>query len=407
MNMKLIIIIISLLFFNVGNAKTSFFLDTSEVSKSDYSTLNSNTVESSIQNERLSLNKCSQVLTEVTISGGSKVVMNCITTIKKVSSIERSEIKVLAQRMSVINSSLMELNQSRSFSNIKTQNKIKENKIEITKLNQDYLEHKETILVITNTINKIKYSEAVRATKSRRRFNRLEKAHNETVYELSILEEGHNETVYELNRLGISILQNTNSIIILEGRVDTIETNLNYLMDEYTDGNLKTISFYGPKLGMTSINNSKYSVIGFEYERFLDPKYNMSLFVDVSKYDGNKKDTYSTLNGVSDQEIETNNTFYSIGLGARKFIKKIDKYNFYVGGSLGYATGDEKTFLGNTFLGVEAYRKFNKISLELGYTYFNKIKHKRVIFNPLGYSENFEETKGESGVSLSLKYSTR
>ena len=193
---------------------------------------------------------------------------------------------------------------------------------------------------------------------------------------------------------------------MLETKVIFLEDNVRFVMDEFVNGTLESISFYGPKIGLSKINNFVYNIIGFEYERRFNLKYN--LFVDISMYDGEKESSYTTLNGLDKQVINEDNSFYTLSLGTRKFFKKNDNnYNWYIGGALGYATGDEKTLFENIFAGVELYKRHSKLSLELGCLHFHEITHQQVIFEPLGQSKNFQTKENELSIFLLLKYSIR
>ena len=260
------------------------------------------------------------------------------------------------------------------------------------------------------TIKRVFYLEK-KAAESSTNISRIRKSaafHQKQIYEtFSRMESFNDETVLLLDELGVSISENTNSIVVLEDKVYLIENDLGYLMSEYTLGNLKRISFYGPKLGILSLDGNPYNYLGLEFERLLDPKYNLSLHLGLSRFSGKKENKYLTLSGIDEQVIEEDISFYGLDLGVRKFFRKNNKYNFYAGASVGYAMGDEETLYASASLGMESYKKYNKLSIELGYYFFDKISYKDVSFNPLGQALIADSHKNLSGFGLNLKYSTR
>ena len=42
---------------------------------------------------------------------------------------------------------------------------------------------------------------------------------------------------------------------MLETKVIFLEDNVRFVMDEFVNGTLESISFYGPKIGLSKINN--------------------------------------------------------------------------------------------------------------------------------------------------------
>lgn len=110
---------------------------------------------------------------------------------------------------------------------------------------------------------------------------------------------------------------------------------------------------------------------------------------------------------MNNETISTASDFYSVELGAKTIVKKVDNYGFYTGSSVGWIYGDEKTLTGSLFLGTELYHKYNKFSVEVAYKYFNQILNRDVNFNFLGQSEDSIKKVSEHGLFVQVKFSVR
>lgn len=330
---------------------------------------------------------CNQSMSNV-VAGGN-VIQNCITTIQQQSEEEREKTKEIERSLRSIS---MDVTQIDNKSNISRQ-EIENNRNQLRNLKIKYNANKARITQLNGALHELKL-------RTRQDFASIK-------VRISDIEDYNLETEREIDSIGVRIDQQGMIISILEDRVEFLEDDVGFLMDEYNNGNLQSISFYGGDIEVAKIKDQTYSAVGLEYERLLDPRYQLSIFGGVSKNDGVVKTEYETLSGINPQVEENNVKFYTANIGARKFIKKIDDYQAYATIAAGKSFGDIDSVSAKAGAGVELYKKYHKLSAELGYKYYFSLPNKEVDFNPIGTSTIDNSNKGAGGPYLSIKYSTR
>jgi len=228
-------------------------------------------VDTSINEENIK--KCTQQISYSTVHGD--IIQNCINYIEKFPRSERRKLDKLTVDIEQVN---YDIKKFKNYDDTELQNKIQKSKIKLSELNEKYLHYQKEILEVSRLIEKIKQSNNHEFYTIK---NKIKKIEEDNEVNVEIIED-----------LGYQININKNSIVLIESRVDLIENDLNFLMDEYLDGNLKSISFYSLSIGGLMLNNTTYTTLGLEYERFLKPIYSLShlsLFANISKLTGDKE----------------------------------------------------------------------------------------------------------------------
>ncbi len=375
------------------NAATTFFGSPSSLLDAPPSLLNEKSVSANdIVDERPAQTRskvagCIQSVSNAEVGGD--VFQNCITIVQNVSEVERKEIKDIESSLGSISRDVTKIDNENKIS----RQEISNNRNQLISLKQRYLANKARISELNDFIHvvKLKTSQDINSIKGK-------------IYDL----ENYNlETEREIDSIGIRIDQQGILISIMEDKIELLEDDVGFLMDEYNDGNLKSISFYGAKIDVSNIEGENQSSVGLEYERLLDPKYNMSMFAGISKHDGVVKNEYETLSGIDSQIEEKDIEFYTGDIGVRKFVGKFGDYQPYATASVGKSFGDIDSVSAKVGGGVELYKKYHKISAEVGYSHFFDYPNKNVSFNPAGSSDVDDGAVGAGGPYVSIKYSTR
>ena len=195
---------------------------------------------------------------------------------------------------------------------------------------------------------------------------------------------------YDIDKI---LNSNQDELDELKKRVDALQYDVSFLMNEYLNGRLKeNIGFYGISTGGAYLASGWQSRMAMEYEMLM-PILNspISWFAEIAKLNWNESRSYQTLPGLEPIEIHDDKKITIFSLGIRcYFIKWGEDLQSFFGSGLGHTiSGEEDSFNVSVAVGTEYFRKNTRIALQLSIDYFSGINREKKEFNPLGnYKEN-------------------
>lgn len=181
----------------------------------------------------------------------------------------------------------------------------------------------------------------------------------------------------------------------LKKRIENMEDDISFLMNEFNQGNLDVLSFYTVHIDAVYISSVLYKGAGVGYERL----YNSSILQSLSLIAN-----ISTLAGVEKNAIEDiDKQFYLFDIGVKKPFSAYK--NLYGKSGIGYLWGDEKSLYFKLAIGIEKYNKKNKLGVELGYFGVFEKQEKIVTTHRLGSAESRTNKEFQHGISFLLSIS--
>ena len=194
------------------------------------------------------------------------------------------------------------------------------------------------------------------------------------------------------------IQHNKNELTKLKTKINHMQNNIAFLMNEFHQGNLTTLSFYGLYIDAFYLNNTFYKGAGAEYERLFNSsqKYNFSLVANFSITNANETNI-----------IEDNNKqFYMFDIGIKKpFITGKREYSIYQEGNIGYLWGDENSLYFKLSIGTEKINKKNKITAELSYMGVLDKETTTIQTHIFGNAEVFRKKEYQHAIALRVMIS--
>jgi len=200
----------------------------------------------------------------------------------------------------------------------------------------------------------------------------------------------------------------------LKVRVDALQNDVSFLMNEFLEGNLKeNVGFFGLSIGGTYLSSAWQPRIAIEFE-ILMPKIRLlnaraSWFAGLSHINWKEKQSYQTLPGSSPIEVIENNEVTLLSIGSRLYMFEWnDELQTYMGATFGLSVlGEEDTFNYGFIMGTEYFRKTSRIALELRWDGFSKIEREETTFNPLGSATVTTVTESLNGWYVGIKVAFR
>lgn len=384
---NIVFLVIFFLFSSIIHAKTTIFSfnNTTEQYDNSLSTDHSREYEKNITRVK---GACSQKMSDVRAE--RDVIQRCTIYVKNIQINSIEKLRAIKERSKSIAEKISYLEGASRKNNSAMVKTIASLKKELRDVQDNY------------------YLQKIEAIKLEQKSSYLEYQQKSNRNDILFIKENNQKIRKQIVEIDASISSNKLSIGLIQDKVEIIESDVAVLMNEYANGNLTEVSFYGANVGAEKIEGVNYSTLGLEYERLMTlGGKKISLLGEFKKFRGKKKYNYKTLNGLDDIKSSEESTFYAVGLGSRLFFNQRKNFQNYIGSTAGITWGDEKNYYVKFLTGVEIYQKFNKLSLDLSYSHYSKMKDKKIKFSATGATKPQFLENSANGLALTFKFSTR